>query len=97
MQALARSDQILTLEQELLTALLIFKGYATTVSILNPYPKVIVPFVTKLCPQIGLARRLSGPDDRRPAAPLAPSPTPPSEFKLADRDIVCKHKLNLYA
>lgn len=73
MQALAQSHQILTLEQELLTALLIFKGYTTTVSILNPYPRVLVPFVTKLCPQIGLVRRLSGPADGRPAAPLAPS------------------------
>lgn len=72
MQALAESHQILTLEQELLTALLIFKGYTTAISILNPYPRITVPFVTKLCPQIGLVRCLGDPAHLRPAAPLAP-------------------------
>ncbi|POI32517.1 hypothetical protein CIB84_003731 [Bambusicola thoracicus] len=42
------------MENELLSALLIFKGYTTPSSILNPYPRIIVPFVTNLCPQIGL-------------------------------------------
>lgn len=97
MQALAESHQILTLEQELLTALLIFKGYTTAISILNPYPRITVPFVTKLCPQIGLVRCLGDPAHLRPAAPLAPFWTPLSEIQLTVTDITCKHKLNSYA